>query len=80
MLLSGVPFQFTTDPFTKFVPVTCKVTLEALQAGVEVAVPPETVTEVIVGVGGCVIVKAAGAVVPPPGAGVNTVTCAAPAV
>jgi hypothetical protein len=49
----GEPFQFITEPpLTKFVPFTCNVTLAGLQLGVEVAVDPETVTELMVGVGG----------------------------
>lgn len=71
VLVSGEPFQFTTEPFTKFVPVTCRVTFDGLHPGVEVAVEPETVTELTVGVCACVIANGTCADVPPPGAGVK---------
>lgn len=76
------PFQFTADPFTKFVPFTCNVNPVAvgLQLGVEVAVNPETLTEVMVGVGGGVIVNETAWDVPPPGPGVNKVMLAVPVV
>ena len=67
------PFQFTTDPETKFVPSTVSVKSE-LPAEVEVGL-----IEVVVGTG-LLIVNVRAAEVPPPGAGVTTSTEAVPAV
>jgi hypothetical protein len=74
----GEPFQFTTSPFTKFVPVTSNVKPVGLQYGVEAICVVEAEREVMVGTR---IENASDGVdVPPPGAGVNTVTCAVAAV
>ena len=45
----GFTAHFTTEPFTKFVPVTVSVTLEELHDGVEPVDVAEEVTAVIVG-------------------------------
>src|SRR5207302_10332826 len=72
----SVPFQRTTEPATKFVPVTVSVNCG----------PPATasagVSAVVAGTGllAAVIVKVCGLDVPPPGAGLKTVTGAVPAV
>jgi hypothetical protein len=68
------PFQFTTEPLTNPVPFTVCVK----------ATPPAVAfdgeSEVIVGTGfDAVIVNDAFPEVPPPGVGLNTVTCAVPA-
>src|SRR2546425_5533778 len=68
----SAPFHRTTELSTKFVPVT-----------VSVNCGPPTTTDgglrlVIVGIG-FKTVKVCGFDVPPPGAGLNTVTCAVPA-
>ena len=64
-----VPFQFTTDPLMNPVPFTVRV---------KAAVPAVAVdgdSEVIVGTGlGAAMVNGEFAEVPPPGAGLNTVT------
>ena len=68
-------FQFTSAPETNPVPFTVR-TNAAVPA---VAFPGES--ELIVGTGfGALITKAALPEVPPPGAALNTVTCAVPAV
>src|SRR5207302_15154 len=73
---SAVQVQRTTEAVTKFVPVTVSVN----------CAPPATtdagLSAVVVGIGllGAVIVKVCGFEVPPPGAGLNTVTGAVPAV
>ena len=68
-------FHRTTDPLTKFVPVTVRT-----KAG-EPAVAVEGLRLVIVGAAlGGVIVNVTALEVPPPGAGLNTVTLAVPAV
>jgi hypothetical protein len=72
----GAPFQFTTNPFTKFVPVTSKVKPVGLQYGVEAIWVVDAESEVMVGLR---IAKEMGVDVPPPGAGLKTVTCAVPA-
>lgn len=72
----GEPFQFTTSPFTKSVPVTSRVKPAGLQYGVEAICVVEAESDVMVGAW---IGNEIGADVPPPGAGVNTVTCADPA-
>jgi hypothetical protein len=66
----GDPFQFTTSPSTKFVPFTTSVNPVVPQYGVEVGASDVTV--------GATIENVIGPDVPPPGAGVNTVTCAFP--
>src|SRR5438445_507818 len=70
-----LPFHWTMDVLMKFVPVS---------ASVKAASPATTLLgdrEVSVGLGfGAVIVNVCGVDVPPPGAGVNTVTEAVPAV
>jgi hypothetical protein len=64
-----VPFQLTTDPKTKPVPFTVRVN------AVVPAVALVGASELIVGTGfAAVIVNAAFPDVPPPGAGLNTVT------
>src|SRR5262245_54459415 len=69
------PFQRTTDPLTKFVPVTARV-----KAG-EPTADEEGLRLVIVGVGlVATIVKETALEDPPPGAGLNTVTVAVPVV
>jgi hypothetical protein len=73
----GEPFQFTTSPFTKFVPVTDKVKPAALQYGVEANCVVDA--ERFVMVGARIWKGSAGLDVPPPGVGVNTLTCAVPA-
>lgn len=77
----GEPFQFTTDPFTKFVPVTARVKLVIPQDGAEEVDVTDDDSEVTLG-GTIVNVAAAGAglvwVVPPPGPIVNTATWAFP--
>ena len=69
------PFQRTTDPATKLVPLTVSVNA-ALPATIELGA-----SEVAVGTGfeGALIVKVCAAEVPPPGAGLKTVTAAVPA-
>ena len=69
----GEPFQFTTRPFTKFVPVTNKVKPAALQYGVEIdSFVGDTDRSVMVGPR---IWKVSGGLdVPPPGMGLKTVT------
>jgi hypothetical protein len=68
------PFQRATDPATKFVPLTVSVKAE-LPATVEAGASP-----VVVGTGKLpeAMVNVRGLDVPPPGAGLNTVTCAVP--
>jgi hypothetical protein len=66
------PFHFTTDPLTKSVPLTVSVN----------AAPPALAAaglRLVVAGTGLFIVKVRATEVPPPGAGVNTVTCAVPA-
>src|SRR5438552_1720837 len=75
VVVGSAPFQRTTDEPMKLLPVTLSVN----------AAPPATTVlgdrEVSVGLGfGAVIVNVCGLDVPPPGAGVNTVTEAVPAV
>jgi hypothetical protein len=67
------PFQSTTESFTKFVPLTVRVKLE-LPAAVDVGL-----SDVVVGAG-FRMVNVSLFEVPPPGAGVITVTAAVPAV
>ena len=77
----GEPFQFTTEPFTKFVPVTVSVKLVVPQDGADAIDVTDDDSDVTDG-GTIVNVAAAGAglvwVVPPPGPVVNTATCAFP--
>ena len=73
MVVRAVPFQFTTEPFMKPVPLTARLN----------AVPPAVALAgsrlVMVGAGlGALIVNVAAGEVPPPGAGLNTVTWAVP--
>ena len=72
-VVSAVPFHLTADPDRKFVPLTVSVN----------AAPPTVApvgdTDAIVGAG-LLIARVVAAVVPPPGAGLVTVTLAAPAV
>src|SRR6267378_1536476 len=69
-----VPFQRTTEPEMKFVPVTVSV-----NPGPPV-VADAGVSPVVVGTGLLVVIVKVWALdVPPPGAGVNTVTVAVPA-
>src|SRR6266850_1860645 len=72
----AAPFQRTTEPATKFVPVTVRVNPEA-PAWTRFGLSP-----VVAGTGllGALIVKVCGFDVPPPGAGLNAVTCAVPTV
>src|ERR1700680_4140496 len=72
----GEPFQFTTNPFTKFVPVTSRVKPVGRHYGVEAICVVDAESIVMVGAW---IGNEIGLDVPPPGAGVNTVTCAVPA-
>lgn len=53
----GEPFQLTTEPFMKFVPITVSVKLAGLQAGVEADEVVDADKDVIVGVGGWLIVN-----------------------
>jgi hypothetical protein len=69
VVVRAAPFQFTTDPLRKPVPVTYRVN----------AAPPAVALEgdrlLIVGTGlDALMVNVDPAVVPPPGAGLNTVT------
>ena len=74
MVARAAPFQFATEPLTKPVPLI--VTLKATPP----AVALEGARLVIVGIGlGALIVKAAAVEVPPPGAGLKTVTWDVPA-
>ena len=72
-MVRAEPFQSTTDPETKFVPFTVSVKPE-LPASVDVGE-----IEVVVGIG-LLIVNVCAAEVPPPGAGVTTVTDTVPAI
>jgi len=69
----GDPFQFTTRPFTKFVPFTVKVRPETVQDGAVLAEVVDADNDVIVG---ATIRNATGvdAPPPPPVVGLNTVT------
>lgn len=73
VVVRGLPFHATEEDGTKFVPVTAKVN----------AAPPATAelgaSSAITG-GGKLIVNVAAVEVPPPGAGVETVTIAVPTV
>ena len=68
------PFQFTTEPLTKPLPLT------VTEVGPAPADADDGESDVIVGVGlpPCPIVKPDAPDVPPPGAGLVTVTCAVP--
>ena len=66
----GDPFQFTTRPSTKSVPFTVNVKLDVPQYGVDDGASPEIV--------GATIENVTPLEVPPPGAGVTTVTWAVP--
>src|SRR6267142_3239408 len=79
VVVRAAPFQRTTEPATKFVPVTVSVS-----GGVPLDCAPPATTDagaspVVVGTG-FAIVKVCAFDVPPPGAPVNTVTAAVPAV
>jgi hypothetical protein len=67
VVVSGEPFQFATEPATKFVPVSVSVKAEPPAAADVGAI------EVSVGVG-LLMVNVCAVDVPPPGVGVNTVT------
>src|SRR2546426_1163503 len=67
----STPFQRTTELPTKVVPVTVSVSPGPP------AVAAAGLSPVVVGTG-LVMVNVCGLEVPPPGAGVNTVTCAVP--
>src|SRR5207245_1251786 len=67
------PFHRTTEPAIKFAPVTVSVNPEVP------AIARFGLSDDVVGTG-FVIVKVCALDVPPPGAGLNTVTCAVPAV
>src|SRR5438093_630351 len=72
VVVRAAPFQRTTEPPTKFVPVTVSVNAD----------PPATteagLSVVVVGAG-FVMVNVCAFDAPPPGVGLNTVTCAVPA-
>ena len=71
VVVRAVPFQFTTEPLTKFVPVTVSVNADAPAAAV--------VGEIEVSVGaGLLMLKVCEDDVPPTGVGLNTVTEAVP--
>src|ERR1043166_9075869 len=74
VVVRAAPFQFTTDPFTKPLPLTDRV---------KAAVPAVALDGdrlLMAGTGlGALTVNVDPAEVPPPGAGLNTVTCAVPA-
>ena len=53
----GEPPQLTTEPFTKFEPITVSVKLAGLQAGVEDIEVVEADRDVMVGGGACEIVN-----------------------
>ena len=72
VVVSAVPFQFTVEVETKFVPFTVKVNCAPP------AVAQVGLIEVVVGTG-LLIVKVCAFDVPPPGAGFTTVTDAVPA-
>jgi xanthosine utilization system XapX-like protein len=72
VVASAVPFHFTVEVETKFVPFTVKVNCEPP------AVAQVGLVEVVVGTG-LLIVKVCGLDVPPPGLGLETVTHAVPA-
>jgi len=67
----GFTTQFTTEPFTKFVPVTVRTTLDGLHDGVELPDVVDEDNEVIVGP---VIVNEIAPEAPPPGPRVSTLT------
>jgi len=67
----GEPFQSTTEPFTKFVPLTVRVMPEGLHAGVVLDIVVEDDKEVMVG---ATIVNWIPPEVPPPGPRVNATT------
>src|ERR1019366_8782098 len=71
-----VPFQFTTEPFTNPFPFTVKVKAPAPA----VAEEGDSVGIVGAGLAAALMVKPELPEVPPPGAGLNTVTWAVPAV
>jgi len=76
VVVRSAPFQRTTDPETKFVPFTVSVN------AAPPAVREDGLRLVVVGTGlaGLLMVKIWALEVPPPGAGLNTVTWAVPAV
>lgn len=69
-------FQLTTEPLTKFVPVTVRVNPLTLHDATEFACVVEDVAEVTVG---AAIVNGVCPEVPPPGVIVKTWTCVVPA-
>ena len=69
----GEPLQFTTRPFTKFVPVTYKVKPAAPQYGVEIDGCVGDADRFVM-VGARIEKVSGGLDVPPPGVGVKTVT------
>jgi len=73
VVVRGEPFQFTTEPETKLVPVTARVKAAPPAVALEGAslVTPGTALS---------MVKVFAPEVPPPGVGMNTVTEAVPAV
>ena len=81
----GEPFQLTTEPFTKFEPITVSVKLAGLQAGVEAIFVVDADTDEMAGVGAPLIAKVARdggfgvGDVPPPGGGVSTSSWTVPA-
>lgn len=70
----GDPFQFTTRPSTKFVPFTVKVMPVTLQDGVVFEEVVDAESEVMIGG----TIENGTLDVPPPGAGVDTLTWAVP--
>jgi hypothetical protein len=75
VVVRGELFHSTTEPLTKFVPVTVKVNPARLQDGVEFDAVVEADTAVTAG---GTIMKGRPPVVPPPGPGETTATCAVP--
>jgi hypothetical protein len=72
----GLTAHFTTEPLTKFVPITVSVMLEALHDGVVLFVVVDEVTDVTVGP---VMVNGIAVEIPLPAAPcVRTFTCAVP--
>jgi hypothetical protein len=72
VVVRSAPFQRTTEPAANPLPSTVRVKAELPAAAVEGVIP---VSE---GAGFPLMVKASAGVVPPPGAGVKTVTWAVP--
>ena len=76
MVVRSTPFQRTTEPLTKSVPFTVSSKAKS-PATAELGIRPEAVGT---GLGAGFMVKVRPLEVPPPGAGLNTVTTAVPAV